>query len=173
MDENLSVAGRWRRALRHFTSTSASGRQAFPDASLKAIEAAIGNGERLHRAEVRLIIEAALQVGSVLSGVNNRQRALALFAQYGIWDTEDNCGVLIYVNLADRQVEIVADRNVTRSVTAQQWQAICQSMAASFATGAYGDGALAAIDTLNQLLHQHFPAQGTHANQLPDRPVIL
>lgn len=173
MDKPVSASGHWRRAWRHLTATSASGRKAFPDASLKAIEAAIGHGEQMHRAEVRLIIEAAHQVGSVLNGISNRQRARELFGQYGVWDTEDNCGVLVYVNLADRQVEIVADRNVARCVNQQQWQTICQSMTASFATGAYQNGALAAIDAVNQLLHQHFPSHGARTNQLPDQPVML
>lgn len=161
------------RALRHVRTTAAAGRRAFPPATLKAIEQAIGAGEQAHTAEVRLILEPALDLGEVLRGTSNRQRALALFAEYGVWDTEENCGVLIYVNLAERQVDIVADRNVGRRIGPEQWQAICASMTTGFAAGDYHDSTLRAIGALNDLLRQYFPANGARPNQLPDQAIVL
>ncbi len=71
---------------------------------------------------MRLIVENALPFDAIWDDITNRQRALALFAEYGVWDTEDNCGVLIYVNLAEHKVEIVADRDIDRKIDARTWQ---------------------------------------------------
>ncbi|MDC8757362.1 TPM domain-containing protein [Janthinobacterium fluminis] len=164
---------RCRRALPHLRSTAAAARAAFPDASLHAIEQAIAQGEQTHTAEIRLILEASLGIGDIFRDVGNRQRALTLFAQYGVWDTEENCGVLIYVNLAERQVDIVADRNVGRRIAPAEWQAICQTMTQGYAGGAYHDSTLRAIAALNELLRKHFPADGARPNQLPNQAIII
>ena len=110
---------------------------------------------------------------AVWNDVTNRQRALALFAEYGVWDTEDNCGVLIYVNLAEHKVDIVCDRNIGRLIGPATWQAICQTMTQGFARGEFHDSTLAAIGQVNELLRQHFPAAGEAVNELPDHPIVL
>jgi uncharacterized membrane protein len=161
------------RALRHLRSTRSAAERAFPQATLTALAAAIATGERMHRGEVRLVIERALPLSAAWSGVSNRQRAIALFADYGIWDTEDNCGVLIYVNLADRKVDIVADRGIDRKINAATWQAVCNTMTGGFAHGDYHGAALAAVEQVNELLRRHFPANGTRPNELPDQPLML
>ncbi len=168
-----SLVARCRRALRHGLSGSASGRRSFPPATLEAIQQAIGEGEKQHRAEVRLIVEAALNMGDAFRNVGNRERARSLFAQYGIWDTEENCGVLIYVNLAAREVDIVADRNVGWQVPEQDWQAVCRTMTQGFTQGDFHHSTLAALRQLNAILHKFFPADGARPNQLPDDALIL
>jgi uncharacterized membrane protein len=165
--------GRCQRALRHWMTGPNAGRRCFPAATLKDIETAITEGERTHRAEVRLIVEPALPAGAAFANMSNRQRARALFAQYGVWDTEENCGVLIYVNLAAREVDIVADRNVGRLITDAEWQAICRTMTQGFAKGEFHDSTLAALAQLNALLQKHFPADGSRPNQLPNEALIL
>jgi uncharacterized membrane protein len=109
----------------------------------------------------------------VWEGVSNRQRAIALFADYGIWDTEDNCGILLYVNLADHKVDIVADRGINRKIEPATWQAICDSMTTGFAQGRFHDATLEAVSQVNALLRQHFPSNGARPNELPDRPLML
>jgi uncharacterized membrane protein YgcG len=162
-----------RRMLRHLFTTTAAGRRAFPPSALKAIQAAIARGEALHRAEVRLIVEPALSMQDVLSGETSRERARELFTQYRIWDTEENCGVLIYINLADHKVEIITDRTIGRLISAADWQAVCRTMTRDFTRGAYQESVLAALDQLNALLQTHFPADGSRKNQLSNRPIIL
>jgi len=164
---------RCRRAFRHLLTGASEGRRCFPPATLAAIAAAITEGETRHRAEVRLIVEPALTFGAAFDNVSNRDRARALFAQYGVWDTEENCGVLIYVNLAARAVDIVADRNVGRLVSDSDWQAVCRTMTAGFARGDFHDSTLAALGQLADLLQRHFPADGVRPNQLPNEAVIL
>lgn len=161
------------RLLRHACSTAAAGRRAFPTASLQAIQAAIAAGETQHRAEVRLIVEPALAMRALLGGLGARARARELFSLYRIWDTEENCGVLIYINLADRKVEIVADRGVGRTLAAPDWKAVCLTMTEGFAQGKFHDSALAGLAQLNRLLQTHFPADGSHSNQLSNKPLVL
>jgi uncharacterized membrane protein len=161
------------RALRHMSSTRAKAARAFPPAALDAIAQAVTAGEQTHRGEVCVIIEKALPLQAIRAGVDNRQRALALFADYGVWDTEDNCGVLIYINLADRKVDIVTDRGIGRTIPASTWEAICAALTQGFAQGRFQEATLQALRDVNTLLATHFPAKGSRPNQLPDRPRML
>ena len=161
------------RIWRHLATTTSVARHAFPDTTLDAISAAVMTGEQTHRGEIRLVVEKSLPFAAAWEGITNRQRALAMFAECGVWDTEDNCGVLIYVNLAERKVDIVADRGIDRRIDAATWQAVCDTMTAGFAQGNFHDSTLAAIARVNELLRTHFPANGSRPNELPDRPVML
>ena len=168
-----SIAQKMTRAWRHATSSAGEARRAFPETTLTAIAEAIDAGERTHRGEVRLIVEKALPFDAAWDGITNRQRALALFADYGVWDTDDNCGVLIYVNLAEHKVDIVADRGIGRKIERATWQAVCATMTEGFRQGRFHDASLAAVEQVNALLRQHFPADGARPNELPDHPVML
>lgn len=161
------------RLIRHLCTTTGAGRRAFPESTLKAIEKAITHGETCHRAEVRMIVEPSLTAQAVLNGVSPRERARDLFSQYRVWDTEENCGVLVYINLADHQVEIVADRGVGRLIAPRDWETICRRMTQGFAAGNYHDSAIAALDDLNALLQKHYPDDGSTHNQLSNQPVML
>lgn len=171
--EHASFGQRLGRVMRHWRSSKADAQRAFPEATLAAAAQAIAAGEQTHRGEVRFIVEAALPTDEAWDGITTRQRALALFADYGVWDTEDNCGVLIYVNLAEHKVDIVADRGIDRKIDSATWQAVCRTMTDGFRQGNYHDAALAAIEQVNSLLRQHFPANGARPNELPDRPIML
>ena len=169
-----SIGARLKRLWRHWNSTAAKGRKAFPPQSLAALGAAITQGELSHRGEVRLVVECSMPSEMLWAGVSNRQRALALFAETGVWDTEDNCGVLLYVNLAEHKVEIVADRAIARKIDSASWQAICDTMTRGYASGNFHDSTLAAIGQVNALLRRHFPADGAaNANELPDHPIMF
>lgn len=162
-----------KRLLRHLTTTTASGKRAFPVATLTAIEEVIRQGERMHRAEVRLIIETAFGLVDILCKVTARGRAKELFAHCRVWDTEDNCGVLLYINLADRKVEIIADRAINRVVKPEDWRDICDLITRGFRGGVFQDSVIKALATLNSQLQQHFPAHGERTNQLSNTPLIL
>ncbi len=165
----------FKRTIRHLSAGRAAARRAFPAQTLKALQDAIGAGEATHRAQLRLIIESALDLSALREGVSARARAHALFSQYRIWDTEENVGVLVYINLADRAVEIVTDRAVGGAIGRSHWQAVCAAMTAGFARGQFHDSALAGVTEINRLLQLHFPDTGGTArgNELSDRPVIL
>lgn len=161
------------RIWRHLVTTSADARRLFPPATLNTIQQTIAKGETLHRAEVRLVIEPSLPIQTVLNGTSPRERALELFAVHGIWDTEENCGVLIYIELADHKVEIVADRAANRFISEAEWQEICLTMTRGFARKVYGESVIAALEQLNELLHSRFPDDGSRPNQLSDQPIML
>jgi uncharacterized membrane protein len=171
--EHPSFGQRLSRVIRHWRSTKADAQRAFPEQTLAAAAQAITAGEQTHRGELRFIVEKALPTDEVWDGITNRQRALALFADYGVWDTEDNCGVLIYVNLADHKVDIVADRGIDRKIDSGTWQAVCRTMTDGFKQGNYHEATLGAIEQVNALLREHFPANGSRPNELPDRPIML
>jgi uncharacterized membrane protein len=161
------------RFFRHLFTTKAAARKAFPPQALREIQAAVAAGEKLHRAEVRLIIEPALPLGDLLQGLHSRARARELFSLYRVWDTEDNCGVLVYINLADHKVEIVADRASGRALQPGDWKEVCRTMTEGFSRDVYGPSVLAALEMLNGLLHRHFPGHGDSTNELSDRPLIV
>ena len=88
-------------------------------------------------------------------------------------DTEENAGVLVYLLLADRDGEIVADRGIDRVVDSGMWQAICARMEAAFRDGRYADGVVTGIGEISALLARHCPRAGAVVNELPDKPVVL
>ena len=161
------------RIWRHLLTTRRNARRAFPASTLKAIQQKIADGEVTHRAEVKMIVEGSLSLPAVLNGVTSRNRAHELFSHYRIWDTEENVGVLLYVNLADHKVEIIVDRAIGRATKPADWQTVCKTMTKEFANGAFHDSTLAALEQMNSLLTQHFPDEGRKKNELSDKPLVL
>ena len=161
------------RLLRHVVTDHLSVKRTFPRATLARIEQAIAAGERLHRGQVCVAIESALPPLRVVRRLRPRERALEVFGLLRVWDTEENAGVLIYLLLADRDVEIVADRGIDHRVGNDAWQAICARMEASFRDSRYGDGIVHGVDEISRLLAAHFPREQAGANELPDKPVLL
>lgn len=160
------------RALRHLFVPPGALKRAFPPAAMAAIEQAIRASEREHRAEVRFAAEPALDTAALLAGQPARNRALEVFSQLRVWDTEENNGVLVYLLLADRDIEIVADRGLNM-VKQEEWEAICRAMEEELRRGRFGEGVVAGIEAVSRLLARHFPRRGPDANELPDRPVAL
>ncbi len=170
----MSGTGVWRRILRHLLTDERALRQAFPGAALAAIEQETARQENRHMGELRFAAEAALPVAALLERMSPRERAIEQFGRLRIWDTEHNCGVLIYVLLADHDVEIVADRGIDARVGAQQWDAICRQMQREFAAGRFEAGAIAGLRAISDLLATHFPAAGRdNPNDLSDKPILL
>jgi uncharacterized membrane protein len=165
------------RLIRHAAMTHWRTRMLFPSATLDAIEQAIARAELTHAGEIRFAIEAALSPQHILNGASPRSRALEVFAHLHVWDTEHNNGVLIYVQLADRTVEIVADRGFEGRVSPAEWQAVCRLMEEHFRAGRFKEGSIAGVDAIGNLLTRHFPQNLNPAarspNQLPDRPTLL
>ena len=161
------------RFWRHVRMNPILASRCFPAATLDAIQREIAAQEAAHRGEIVFVVEAELSSGQLWRGVAPRDRARQVFALQGVWNTEENIGVLVYVLLADRAVEIVADRAIDARVTAEEWTRICRAMQDAFAAGRYADGAIAGVRSASQLLAKHFPASGPHRNDLPDRPVLI
>lgn len=161
------------RILKHLVHGRLQVLRRFPPSTMAAIKEAIRQSETSHMGELRFAVEAALDWRDLLRGVTPHERAIEMFSRLRVWDTEHNSGVLIYLLLADRQVEIVADRGIHARVGEQGWQAICREMEYAFRAGDFERGAVAGITRIGALLAQHFPAQGENPDELSDDPVVI
>ena len=161
------------RIVRHLFTTEAKLKRTFPEADLAAIERVTAAGELRHSGEIRFAVEAALDTAALLQGESARERAIEVFASLHVWDTAQNNGVLIYLLLADRDVEIVADRGIHSKVGDAQWEAICRSMETAFGEGRYKDAVIAGIEAVAEQLALHFPASGETVNEVLDRPALI
>lgn len=184
------------RSLRHLAAAPWSVRRAFPRATLQAIEAAIRRSRAQQVGEIRFAVEGALHGPRLYRGQASRERALEVFSLLHMWDTDHRNGVLIYVLLADRTVEIVADRGAHLKIGAPEWERVCRRMEAAFKAGRYEEGAVSGIEMVTRQLAAHFPrgtagtggaaegpsgaggaaagsTGGSARGELPDSPVVL
>jgi hypothetical protein len=160
------------RIARHLLTTAWSVRRAFPPHAMRAIERAIRESEAGHAGQIRFAVEHSLDLPELLRGVSARDRAIDAFSHLRVWDTEHNNGVLIYLLLADHDVEIVADRGIHLKV-GEGWEPICRSMEAAFRAGEFEAGVLNGVRAVGEQLGAHFPRGARGPNELPDRPVVL
>ena len=162
-----------RRIGRHLLAHHWRVRRIFPPKVLAAIEQAIKAGEATHSGQVRFVVEGALDGAPLFRDQPARERALDIFSQLRIWDTAHNNGVLIYLLLADRNVEIVADRGIDAKVGAAVWQKICADMESDFRAGNFEGGVIKGIGEVSRQLAKYFPKHGAGRNELPDTPVVI
>lgn len=161
------------RTLKHLLVPGWWARRNFNAATRAAIEAAIRDSEGRHQGELRFVAEGPLPFHALAHGQSPRQRAEELFAQLRVWDTEANSGILIYVQLVDRQVEILADRGIAKRIDPAHWQGICRHLESAYAQGHWLAGSLAAVTAATELLEKTYPARPDNPNELGDRPVML
>jgi hypothetical protein len=161
------------RLLRHLATTRWSTRRHFPPRVRHAIERAVRMCEARHGGEIRFVVETALDLPELWHELPPRQRAWQLFGQLGVWDTEHNNGVLIYVLMADRAVEIVADRGIASRVGPDEWRAVCARMEEHYRAGRFRRGSVRGIEAVGALLERHFPGAAPGGQELPNQPVLL
>jgi uncharacterized membrane protein len=162
-----------KRIARHLFALPGALDRRFPAAAMSAIEKAIAHSEAQHRGEVRFAAEAALDATALLAGQAARERALEVFSELRVWDTEENNGVLIYLLLADHDIEIVADRGINAKVSAAEWEQICRRMESAMARGEFGPAILAGIEEISQLLARYYPPRPGDRNELPNKPAVM
>jgi uncharacterized membrane protein len=148
-------------------------RRIFAPEVLAAIEQAIKAGEATHSGQIRFVVEGALDGAPLFRNQSARERALDIFSHLRIWDTAHNNGVLIYLLLADRNVEIIADRGIDAKVGAAGWEKICKAMETDFRAGNFAGGVIKGIAAVSRQLAAHFPKHGAGRNELPDAPVVM
>ncbi|HUR89245.1 MAG TPA: TPM domain-containing protein [Ramlibacter sp.] len=162
------------RLVRHRLLDERDTRRAIPPDVLARLGQRVAQSEARHTGQIRVYAEASLPTSYVMRDASPRDRAVAMFGKLRVWDTLHNNGVLVYLLLAERAIEVVADRGVTSRVPEAQWQRIVGAMTNEFRTGQYEQGLGRAIDEVTALLVQHFPAAAgqAHPNELPDEPVL-
>lgn len=176
-----------RTLLRHHWLDEADARRAVPPDLAERLMQRVAASERRHSGQIRICVEAGLpwrdlwphvRYGLLLPRVI-RGRAVAMFGKLGVWDTERNNGVLIYLLLAEHAIELVADRGLNQHVSPAEWQAMAQRMGAAFREGRFEDGLTQALEEVSAVLVAHFPADGTllptggEDNELPDAPFLV
>ncbi len=145
----------------------------FPPALLAEIETAIRESETRHHGEIRFAVETSLPLSALWSGVSGRQAAVKAFSDLAVWDTENNSGVLIYLLLADHDIEIVADRGIAAKVDQTEWDNIAKLMERRYRAGDFRTGTFEGIRRVTELLARHFPAGPENPNELSNEPVVL
>jgi uncharacterized membrane protein len=161
------------RIARHLLEHHWRARAVFTPKVLASIEAATKAGEATHSGQVRFVVEGALDGKPLFRNQDARERALDIFSRLRIWDTAHNNGVLIYLLLADRNVEIVADRGIDARVGPEGWENICRAMEADFRAAKFEAGVIGGIEAVSRELAKYFPPNGPHPNELPDKPVVI
>ncbi len=166
---------RWSRLLKHRWLDESDVRRALGVAAIARLQARVAASESRHSGEIRICVEAGLPLSYLWRHASARDRALTMFGKLRVWDTEHNNGVLIYLLLAERRIEIVADRGLNQHVSAEHWAQIARDMSAAFQSAHFEQGLNQAVDAVGELLHRHFPlAPGaSNPNELADLPVIL
>lgn len=145
---------------------------------LSRLERRVAASEAQHTGEIRICIEAGLPLQELLHDLPTselvRARAVAVFAELGVWDTAHNNGVLIYLLVAEHAIEIVADRGLTPWVNTDHWQGLIGRMSIAFQRGDHEGGLTHALDEVSALLLKHFPSgpHNANPNELPDHPVV-
>jgi uncharacterized membrane protein len=145
---------------------------------LDRLSAAVARSESMHSGQIRIYVEAALpnsylRLTTPFAQVV-RRRAMSIFGKLRVWDTQQNNGVLIYLLLVERRLEIVADRGLSDLVPAQTWTELAGNMGLAFKSGDYERGLALALQEVDDLLQRHFPLSSGHvnSNELPDEPVL-
>lgn len=162
------------RLCKHLAMPHWTLRRAFPRRAGDAVEQAVRAVEKAHDVELRVAIEGGLPLAALIAGHSARERAIELFSQLRVWDTAANTGVLLYVQFADRKIEIVADRGIAARVSQAEWDAVCRRIAAEFRERRFEAGALAGIAAIAGLLKARVPPPPAgDRDELPDRPTLL
>ena len=148
-------------------------RRAFSASVRDRIEQSIKASEATHRGEIRFAVEGGFALLPLFKGITPRARAVEVFADLRVWDTAENTGVLVYLQLVDRDFEIVADRGINARVRQEEWETICRRMEAAFREGRFEAGAISGLRDITALLARHFPARAENPDELPNQPVVL
>lgn len=140
--------------------------------AMSQLTAAVERSEQRHSGQVRICIEGGLPTSYLFRDATPRERAVALFGKLRVWDTEDNNGVLIYLLLADRAIEIVADRGLVNNVSNEAWEAIMSSMQGALRAGLHQQALEHAINHVSILLEKYYSSSKQGPNELPDTPAV-
>ena len=172
------MLGRLKRLFKHRWQDDNSATRVVPPAMVQRLQARVAASEQDHSGEIRIYVEAGLPMSYLWRDASTREitrdRALSLFGKLRVWDLEANNGVLIYLQLAEHAIEIVADRGLHGYVGGAQWQAMVAGMSAHFKQGKFEDGLTDALAEVSALLVAHFPqaANASQTNEMTDEPTL-
>lgn len=108
-----------------------------------------------------------------MAGEAARKAAEAQFMAHGVHLTEERTGILLYVALADRRIEVIADTGINSKISQADLDGLVKDVIVAARAGALTDGLVTAVTNAGSLLRQHFPPRPTDRNELPDRVVEI
>jgi uncharacterized membrane protein len=167
---------RCRRLVRHLWLDTHSVRRMLPPATLARLTDQVWQSEARHRGELRICVEASLPPMAVWRNQSARQRAIELFGQLRVWDTEHNNGVLIYLLVADRRIEVLTDRGLKCLVPEATWLTLVEQLGTHLHARHFEQGLIHAVEQVGQVLQSHYPmpeGQARKPNELPDAVVVI
>ncbi|MCC6933281.1 MAG: TPM domain-containing protein [Deltaproteobacteria bacterium] len=156
------------RILKHLTTTKGHVSALFSEADLQEIQQAITASEKQHNGEVVFFVEKSLPLSKLRQNLTSRERALEIFSQMRVWDTAQNKGVMIYLLVADRKFEIIADRGLDQVVKSAGWEQIKTNLEENFRQRNFKEGILQALTVITRHLSQAFPYVAGDKNELSD-----
>ncbi|WHP04855.1 TPM domain-containing protein [Acinetobacter corruptisaponis] len=170
LDEHVQPSlKRW---FKHFLYISSTHRY-FNKQDRMHIANAVQQAEKGHVGEIQVVIEGHIPCSQAYHQ-NTRLRAQQLFAELGVWDTELNSGVLLYLNLCERKVEIVIDRGLKHATQTETWNKICQNIIVTLVQKEYLRAVTNGVNEIGQVLDQYYVKTDLQdQNELPNEPIIL
>lgn len=169
---------RLKRVLKHRWLDDRLTHKAMPPEALARLTEQVRTSEQRHSGEIRICVETGLPT-SYLWRDNSmrqiiRQRALTMFGKLRVWDTENNNGVLVYLLLTERAIEIVADRGLNAAVSPHMWAGLVKKMGEALKSDNFEKGLALAVEEVTALLIAQFPLTPgqPNPNELPDQPVL-
>ncbi|WP_432208419.1 TPM domain-containing protein [Acinetobacter variabilis] len=162
----------FKRWLKHFFYMPAT-KRFFSKQDQNAIALAVEEAEHGHVGEIQVVIEGCLPSRSAYYQ-DTLRRARQLFAELGVWDTEHNSGVLLYLNLCDHKVEIVIDQGIKQATTQDVWNQICENIIQQLKQQKYKNGVILGVKQIGEILNYYYDQKiDDLKNELGNKPIIL
>jgi uncharacterized membrane protein len=162
-----------KRLLANLFTGSWHARRALNRAQRNAITEAVKRAEKGTSAQIRVVVESALNISDVWRGQGSRGRALEVFGLERVWDTRDNTGVLLYILLSERDAQIVADRGFNDRVTTEEWERVCEVIENTASELGLAAAVEDAVNQIGTLARQRLPSAAQGENELSDELSVL
>lgn len=136
-----------------------------------AITEAVRVTERTTSAQIKVVVEAALDVAPLFRGQTARERSLEVFGLERVWDTSANNGILLYLLVAERDAEIVADRGFNGVVAPEEWSDLCNALTREIASTGFVPAIVQAVERIGTIATRTFPVTES-GNELRDELLV-
>jgi len=106
-------------------------------------------------------------------GKKVNRRALLFFGESGLFDTKDRTGVLIFISLREKRVELIADKGINSKVAENAWSGVVEKLIGRLKENKMVDGLVEAVTECGEMLIEHFPIEPDDENELSDDVHVL
>ncbi|MBU4446126.1 TPM domain-containing protein [bacterium] len=138
----------------------------FSKDDLKKIAGACTGAENDTAGEMRVSIFSKRP--RKLKKLSLEEVALEEFSRLGMNKTRDHTGILLFIILAEKRFQILADTGINSKVEQETWDRIATGLSDYFKNGTYLEGVVKAVRKMGEILAQHFPKKADDTNELSD-----